>query len=86
MGRELRHPGPGSWLKEAGVATSSHVTLLLGPTVDSSSRPASPHSYSTQPGIDSIFLLSLERISQATTWAKPANMSLRYYYFLSNWT
>ena len=48
VGRELRRPGPGSWLKGAGVATSSHVTLLLGPTVDSSSWPAHTHTQASQ--------------------------------------
>ena len=76
-GRERRRPGPGSWLKGAGVAASSPVALILGPMVDSPSQLASPHSSSSPAatsfvlqGIDSIFLLSLERTSQATTWAK----------------
>lgn len=76
-GRERRYPGPGNWLKGAEVITSLPVALLPGPRVDPPGLLASPHSSSSPPTtsfvlqeIDSIFLLSLERTSQPTTWAK----------------
>lgn len=76
-GRQGRHPGPGSWLKGAEVIASLPAALLLGPIDDPPGQLASPHSSSSPPAtsfvlqeIDSIFLLSLERTSQVTTWAK----------------